>query len=57
MSAFWVGYLAGVSQNFVASLVLGIPAFVHLHKTLKRHHRQQLITTLSSARRGGGDGS
>lgn len=40
MSAFWTGYLAGVSQNFVASLVLGVPAFLHLHAKLDRHHRE-----------------
>jgi hypothetical protein len=41
MGGFWGGYLLGVSQNFVASLVLGIPAFLHLHRKLDRHHREE----------------
>jgi hypothetical protein len=40
MASFWAGYLLGVSQNFVASLVLGLPALVHLHKKLDRHHKE-----------------
>ena len=57
MGSFWGGYLLGVSQNFVASIVLGVPALWHLHKRLKRHHRQQLITILAAARRDDGDGA
>jgi hypothetical protein len=40
VSGFWSGYLLGVSQNFVASIVLGVPAFLHLHRKLDRHHRE-----------------
>lgn len=40
VSAFWQGYIWGVSQNFVASLILGVPAFLHLHAKLNRHHRE-----------------
>ena len=39
MSSFWAGYLLGVSQNFAASAVLGIPALIHLHRKLDRHQR------------------
>lgn len=42
MSGFWAGYLLGVSQNFVASLVLGVPAFVHLVRRMERHHREAM---------------
>lgn len=42
MTGFWAGYLLGVSQNFVASLVLGIPALWRLHAKLDRHHREVL---------------
>lgn len=40
MTGFWAGYLAGVSQNLVASALLGIPALWHLHAKLDRHHRE-----------------
>ena len=40
---FWglvlsVGFLAGVLGNLVASAVLGIPALLHLHRKMERHH-------------------
>lgn len=44
MSGFWVGYLAGVSQNLVASAVLGFPALWRLHKKLDRHHREAMVS-------------
>lgn len=40
MSGFWAGYWAGVSQNLVASALLGVPALWHLHKKLDRYHRK-----------------
>lgn len=40
MSTFWQGYLWGVTQNFVASIILGVPAFLHLHAKLNRHHAE-----------------
>lgn len=39
MSAFWAGYLLGVSQNLVAAVVLGVPALWRLHKKLDGYHR------------------
>jgi hypothetical protein len=41
---FWglvlsVSFLAGVAGNLVASALLGVPAFIHLHRKLDRHHK------------------
>ncbi len=36
MNGFWAGYLLGVSQNLVASALLGIPAFLAWRK---HHHK------------------
>lgn len=47
MSHFWselfplvfcVAFVAGVLGNLVASALLGVPALLHLHKKLNRHH-------------------
>jgi len=31
-------FLVGVVGNLTASAVLGVPAFIHLHRKLDRHH-------------------
>lgn len=49
MSAFWQGYLWGVSQNFVASIIVGVPAFLHLHAKLNRHHREVMQNGTSAS--------
>jgi hypothetical protein len=33
-------FMVGVIGNLVASAVLGVPAFIHLHRKLDRHHAE-----------------
>jgi hypothetical protein len=33
-----VSWLVSIAQNLAASLIWGVPAFVHLHMRLNRHH-------------------
>lgn len=49
VSQFWQGYLWGVSQNFVASIIVGVPAFLHLHAKLNRHHREVMQNGTSAS--------
>lgn len=35
-------FLVGVVGNLVASAVLGVPAFIHLHRKIDRHHREHM---------------
>lgn len=37
---FSIAFVAGVIGNLTASLILGLPAFWHLHRKLDRHHRE-----------------
>ena len=53
MNGFWAGYLAGVSQNLVASVVLGVPALWHLHKKLDRQHVEALMFHVKRRRNDG----
>jgi len=39
---FAVAFVAGVLGNLTASLLLGGPAFWHLHKKLNRHHKEHM---------------
>jgi len=51
MSRFWgelpplvlsVAFFVGVLGNLTASLLWGLPAFIHLHRKLDRQHRERL---------------
>jgi len=35
-------FVVGVLGNLAASAILGVPAFVHLHRKIDRHHREHL---------------
>jgi hypothetical protein len=37
-----VGFAAGVIGNLVASLLWALPALIHLHRKLNRHHNEHM---------------
>lgn len=37
---FSIGFVAGVIGNLCATLIVGLPAMMHLHAKLNRHHRE-----------------
>jgi hypothetical protein len=44
---FWpavlsVAFLVGVAGNLAASLLWGLPAFIHLHRKLDRQHAERM---------------
>jgi len=39
---FSLAFAIGVLGNLVASAILGVPAFLHLHRKLNQHHREHL---------------
>jgi len=51
-----VAFLVGVIGNLCASAILGVPAFVHLHRKLNRHHREHVAILAKAGTMESGNG-